>query len=97
MNKLVSGLCNEYPEVFKEIRGTGLFQGLEIAGKTEEESQHNAFSMHRELLKHGVILGRGSAQGNVFRLQPPLCIEGRDMEHLVQSLRTVAEKHIEDA
>ena len=97
MNKLVSGLCDEYPEVFKEIRGTGLFQGLEIAGKTEEESQQNAFSMHRELLKHGVILGRGSAQGNVFRLQPPLCIEGKDMEHLTQSLRTVAEKHIEDA
>ena len=56
------------PMVYKEIRGSGLFQGLEIAGKTVEESGKNAFELHKRLRPLGVVLGRGSAAGNVFRI-----------------------------
>ena len=42
-------LCNKYPSVYKEARGTGLFQGLEIAGETPEISQDNAYNMHKLL------------------------------------------------
>ena len=36
--KKLTELCEKYPQALKEVRGTGLFQGLEIAGKTVEES-----------------------------------------------------------
>jgi 4-aminobutyrate aminotransferase-like enzyme len=38
INEAVSRLCEEYPQVYREIRGEGLFQGLEIAGDTPEHS-----------------------------------------------------------
>lgn len=68
----VGKLCVDHPQVFKEIRGSGCFQGLEIAGG--EDSQQHAYEMHRRIKDYGVILGRGSAAGNVFRLQPPMVI-----------------------
>ena len=43
----------KYPQALKEIRGSGLFQGLEIAGTSQEQSGKNAFEMHRRLFKVG--------------------------------------------
>jgi alanine-glyoxylate transaminase / (R)-3-amino-2-methylpropionate-pyruvate transaminase len=92
----VSKLCNDYPQVFKEIRGSGLFQGLEIAGKDVEDSGKNAYELHSRLLPHGVVVGRGSAAGNVFRLQPPMCIESHDVDHVVDSIEEVGKKWVEE-
>ena len=41
--------CEKYPQALKEIRGSGLFLGLEVAGKNLEDSGKNAFEMHRYL------------------------------------------------
>jgi alanine-glyoxylate transaminase/(R)-3-amino-2-methylpropionate-pyruvate transaminase len=91
-NKRLSALCKELPQVFKEVRGKGLFQGLEVAGKTPELSGKNAFDIHRQLLPLGVVLGRGSAAGNVFRVQPPMCIEEKDVNFVCDSLEEVGRK-----
>jgi alanine-glyoxylate transaminase / (R)-3-amino-2-methylpropionate-pyruvate transaminase len=80
-------LCNELPYVYKEVRGEGLFQGLEINGATLEKSGENAYKLHRQLLNYGVVVGRGSAVGNVFRIQPPMCIESDDVKYVVEALR----------
>ena len=50
--------------------------------------------MHRRLLKHGVVVGRGSAAGNVFRLQPPMCIQTADVEHVCNSIEVVVKEYI---
>ena len=89
-------LCEEYPQVYKEIRGSGLFQGLEIYGKTQEESGENAYELHRRLLSHGIVIGRGSAAGNVFRIQPPMCIKSKDVDKVVNALEEVGKKWIAD-
>ena len=85
-------LCQEMPDVYKEIRGSGLFQGLEIYGKDTEESGKNAFELHRRLLEYGVVIGRGSAAGNVFRIQPPMCIEADDVNKVVDAIEDVGRK-----
>ena len=74
------------PHVYKEVRGEGLFQGLEINGSTLEKSGENAYELHRKLLKYGVVAGRGSAAGNVFRIQPPMCIKTHNVEQVVDAL-----------
>jgi alanine-glyoxylate transaminase/(R)-3-amino-2-methylpropionate-pyruvate transaminase len=94
INKEMRKLCDLYPDVFKEVRGTGCFQGLEIYGKTPEESQKTAYSIHKDLLKYGVIAGRGSATKNVLRIQPPMIIESKDVLHVSEALEKAALEHI---
>jgi len=86
-------LCNEMPQVLREVRGSGLFMGLEIAGKTVEDSGKHAFEMHRRLLPYGVVVGRGSAAGNVFRIQPPMCIQEHDVIKVCESIEDVARNY----
>jgi alanine-glyoxylate transaminase/(R)-3-amino-2-methylpropionate-pyruvate transaminase len=92
----INKLIEKYPSVYKEVRGSGLFQGLEIYGKTEQESCANAIELHRRTLKHGVLIGRGSAAGNVFRLQPPMCITSEDVDRVVEVLEIVADERVKE-
>ena len=39
-------------------------------------------------------MGRGSAAGNVFRLQPPMCIEEKDILHITEALEMGARDYI---
>jgi len=91
-NKRLNELCKELPQVYKEIRGKWLFQGLEVYGKTQEMSGKNAYELHRRLLPTGVVVGRGSAAGNVFRIQPPMCIAEPDVHKVCDSLAEVGRK-----
>jgi alanine-glyoxylate transaminase / (R)-3-amino-2-methylpropionate-pyruvate transaminase len=92
--KGLTELCNKYPEAYKEVRGVGLFQGLEIYGEHAEKKMSNAYELHKRLLPYGVILGRGSAAGNVFRVQPPMCIQEEDVNQVLDSLDDVGRKWI---
>jgi alanine-glyoxylate transaminase/(R)-3-amino-2-methylpropionate-pyruvate transaminase len=94
MNKQVQELCRDFPSVYKEVRGTGLFQGLEVAGATAQEAKDLAYALHAQLrYDHQLIVGRGSAAGNVFRLQPPMCITEAEIDTVVHGLRSVAERY----
>jgi 4-aminobutyrate aminotransferase-like enzyme len=42
------------------------------------------------MLHRGVIVGRGSAMGNVFRLQPPLCIGKPEVHQVIGALEETA-------
>lgn len=83
-------LCATYPSVFSDARGSGLFQGLEVRGTSADDAQERAREMHEALLGHGVIMGRGSAQGNLFRLQPPMSVSRTELEQVVAALECVA-------
>ena len=98
LNSKVKNLCQTYPDIYREIRGTGMFQGLEIYGETPEKSQENAYALHKNLLNYNVIAGRGSATKNVLRLQPPMIIQEHDILKVVDALDNSAidlrkEKH----
>ena len=86
----LQALCETYPGVYREARGTGLFQGLEVAGRDVEDSQARAYALHRALRPLGIIVGRGSAAGNVFRVQPPMCITAEGVRETLEALEQVA-------
>ena len=94
--KELTKLCEKYPEVYAEARGTGLFQGLEIYGKDNQESIENSIKLHNKTLKHGIVIGRGSAAGNVFRIQPPMCIEEKDVNYVIDVLEQIAIEFINE-
>ena len=90
----INKLCAEYPQIFKEIRGKGLFLGLEIAGTTNEISIKNAKKIQESLLKYGIIIGKGSAEGNLMRIQPPMCINIKNVDHILNAIEDVGKKYI---
>ncbi len=54
------------------------------------------FSLQSSLLPYGVVVGRGSAAGNVFRLQPPMCIAEHDVNTVCDAIEDVARKFIKE-
>lgn len=86
----INKLCDDYPNIFKEIRGAGLFLGLEVYGKTLEESINKTKIIHKLLLKNGIVISKGSAMGNVLRIQPPMCIEEADVNYFIYNLEKIA-------
>ena len=48
-----------------------------------------AIDLHKRMLDKGVIIGRGSAMGNVFRIQPPMCIDEKDVNYVVNCIEEV--------
>ncbi len=68
-----------------DVRGRGLFIGLELAGADL------AAEKQRSLRDNGVLVGRGGRAGNVLILAPPLVIEEDVLEtgldSVVEALR----------
>jgi 4-aminobutyrate aminotransferase-like enzyme len=61
-------------EAVGDVRGRGLFVGLELVKGTEPDPEL-AGEAKRALREQGVLVGRGGRYGNVLILAPPLVIE----------------------
>ena len=44
----------------------------------------------------GIVIGRGSAAGNVFRIQPPMCIAREDVDTVVDGIEHIAAEFIKE-
>ena len=75
LGRLRDGLADK-PTV-GEVRGLGLFGGIEIVTDRESRSADAArtAAIHRAAFDRGVILGVGGSYENVIKLCPPLTIE----------------------
>lgn len=78
-------LAVRYPQLFREQRGKGLLLGLEVIDKA------TAIDIQKSLLKEGVIIGRGSSAGNVFKIQPPLTIDQKGVDDALRAMDRVAQ------
>lgn len=78
------GLCHRYPSVYKDIRGEGFLQGLEVNGDLDF-----AVKVQSRLLDNGVLMGRGGTKGSVLRFQPPMCLTVDELLHIHNSLDEV--------
>jgi 4-aminobutyrate aminotransferase-like enzyme len=58
-----------------DIRGRGLFIGIELVGEDGEPNAELAGQTQLALRERGVLVGRGGRYGNVLILAPPLVIE----------------------
>lgn len=78
----LDGLVASYPEIFEEVRGTGLMIGLKCAAQTT----------NIDLVNQGYAAGvlMVPAADNVVRLLPPLNIEDADIATAVELIETAA-------
>lgn len=97
----LSRLVRDYPEVFHSLDGRGLMLGLKFRRWSGERlytlSLASAFGALVPIVcgylksRHGVYCLPTLTEGNVLRIQPPLCIERADIDLLLEGLKAVAE------
>lgn len=97
----LSRLVQDYPEVFHSLDGRGLMLGLKFRRWSGERlytlSLASAFGALVPIVcgylksRHGVYCLPTLTEGNVLRIQPPLCIERADIDLLLEGLKAVAE------
>ena len=78
-NKLVE-LRKKYP-VIKDVRGRGLMIAVEFSDSLDEKG---VSEIYRQLLSHGIILAKRPGL-KVFRIDPPLIIEKKDVDDFLQN------------
>ncbi len=77
--KRIQDIADRSPHV-KEVRGQGLFIGIEILGG-------NAIKLCRKLLDYGIITN--DSRGHTIRISPPLIINDNELDHLVAGLENI--------
>ena len=75
-----------------ELRGMGLWFGIELADPLGRPSADQAKEAVRRLRERGIVVGRGGHDDNVVKLSPPLVIEaGVLMEAIDQVAQVIRE------
>jgi 4-aminobutyrate aminotransferase-like enzyme len=71
-----------------DVRGCGLILGFELVRDrvTREPVVEEGERIHRRIRDAGVIMVKGSATRNTFRINPPMCITQDDCEMLLDVL-----------
>jgi 4-aminobutyrate aminotransferase-like enzyme len=71
-----------------DVRGRGLFAGIELVAGAGEPDPAGAAVARRSLRERGVLVGVGGRHGNVLKLSPPLVV---DEGELLEAVTTIAE------
>jgi len=79
-NHLLAGLheLNPHHEVIREIRGSGLFLGVELA--------HDASDVVNQMREKGILMGTEGPLHNVIKIRPPMPFSESDADQLVETL-----------
>lgn len=80
--KRLNELKGLYPDRIIDLRGKGLIVAMELTG--------DCMSVVKACLQRGVLIN--CTAGNVIRFTPPLIVEQKDIDHLIEVLEEVLEK-----
>jgi alanine-glyoxylate transaminase/(R)-3-amino-2-methylpropionate-pyruvate transaminase len=69
-------------KIVGNVRGMGLMVGVELVRdqKTKEPAKQETADVLEAAREMGLLIGKGGIDGNVLRVQPPMCITSDDAE-----------------
>ncbi len=78
-----------------EVRGKGLMIGVELVKdeKTKTAAKDEVTEIAKHMMKKGILVGTGGVLGNVFRIQPPLCITSEQAEKVLDEFEKEVKKY----
>lgn len=83
----------KYPFV-GDIRGEGLFQGIDIV--KDKESRVEDGDLAKEIIlgmrEKGVLVSRDGVKGNVLKLKPPIVFNKKNVDQLMDTFEMVMKK-----
>ncbi|MEO9649558.1 MAG: aspartate aminotransferase family protein [Roseobacter sp.] len=80
-------LQNQY-DIIGDVRGRGFMQAIELVkdrDTKEPAPKHTAYVFERTR-EHGLILSKSGAFKNVLRMVPPLCLQSKDIQPILDAL-----------
>jgi len=93
---LLAGLRRlaERHELIGDVRGAGLFLGVELVRDraTLEPAGAEAEEVALRMRRRGVLIGTDGPHHNVLKIRPPLCFSAADAELLLAALATALEE-----
>ena len=82
----LEALKDEFP-IVGDVRGRGLMQGVELVREGNEPATEETDRVLEAMKDRGVFIGKTGAARNVLTFQPPLIIEAKDIDAMVEALR----------
>jgi len=89
-NRLFNGyhrLMDKY-DLIGDIRGSGLMTGVEFVKdrQTKEPASQECVEIFETLKDLGLLVGKGGYNGNTLRIKPPMCINEKDVDFMLETL-----------
>ena len=72
-----------------DVRGCGLFTGIEWVKENNEPDRIGAVAMANKLKDRGFLLSNAGALGNVLKIRPPLVFEQKHADRFLDTFKTV--------
>ena len=69
-----------------EIRGSGLFLGIELLDQNQKEDTKRAHFVKNYLRQHHILIGTDGPYNNVLKSKPPMCFSKKNVDRVVEIL-----------
>jgi len=92
--KYTLGVLQERFPVIGDVRGEGLFLGIEFVKDPETREPHTtlAGAVKNKLKDRHILVGTDGPFDNVIKIKPPLCFNQKDADVFLKTLETVLEE-----
>lgn len=84
MRARIAGLSSRFPQV-GEVRGAGLFIGVDIV-RDGKPDKAECMRTVNGLRHRGVLIGSAGANGNVWKIRPPLSIQSAEIDFFLSAV-----------
>ena len=86
--RLLKGLRTFRHSLISDVRGSGLFLGVELVRDLEPATQE-ANRIVNQMREHGILIGTDGPHHNVLKIRPPMPFSSTDADHLITTLKNV--------
>ena len=69
-----------------DVRGMGLFVGIEFIDKTGKENSRLCTFVKNRMREYRILVGSEGPKDNVLKVRPPLSIESDDIDMIIETL-----------
>jgi 4-aminobutyrate aminotransferase-like enzyme len=95
--KLKKGLINlqEKYQSIGDVRGMGLFVGIEFIDKTGKENTRLCTFVKNRMREYRILVGSEGPKDNVLKIRPPLSIEADDIDMIIETLGIILAEEVD--
>ncbi len=75
-----------------DVRGSGLFFGIEVGGRNPDECSQRAKYMQRRMMEHRIFTSLDGPLENVIKIKPPLTFSRTEADYFMEVMSKILEE-----